>query len=158
MNEEEKEERIAYLWSTTIAKAIGAAKVINTFGSLHRLIYLHGSSKKQEEIEALEKLKPLPCIMMPDSKVLSGWNIVMMLLLLYTATYIPFKTAFIENSSPLVNSIEFSFDCLFFVDVFMNFLSAYETIDKNVEFRPSKIALNYLTSWFLFDTISCIPF
>ena len=96
--------------------------------------------------------------MLPDSKVLSAWNIVMMLLLIYTATYIPYKTAFIEDSSPLVNSIEFSFDCLFFVDVFMNFLTAYETIDKNVEFRPSKIALNYLYSWFLFDTISCIPF
>ena len=76
---------------------------------------------------------------MPDSKVLSAWNIIMMLLLLYTATYIPFKTAFIEDSPELVNTIEFSIDSLFFVDLFVNFITAYETADKNYEFSLPKI-------------------
>lgn len=103
-------------------------------------------------------MKPLPFILMPESKVLSVWNIVMMLLLLYTATYIPFKTAFIEESSSIVNTIEFSIDSLFFVDLVVNFISAYETTYKNIEFRFSQIAFMYMRTWFLFDLVSCIPF
>lgn len=95
---------------------------------------------------------------MPDSRLISFWNIVMMLLLLYTATYVPFKTAFIENSPTYVNNIEFAIDSLFFVDLAVNFISAYETNDKNVEFRLSRISFMYLRTWFLFDVFSCIPF
>lgn len=105
-----------------------------------------------------ESVKPLPCILMPDSKVIAFWNIVMMLLLLYTATYIPFKTAFIEDSSSLVSTIEFSIDSLFFVDLVVNFVSAYETSDRNIEFRFSRIAFSYISTWFLLDLVSCIPF
>lgn len=65
----------------------------------------------------------------------------MMLLLLYTATYVPYKTAFVEESPNYVNNIEFSIDSLFFVDLVVNFISAYETADKNIEFRLSVISL-----------------
>ena len=103
-------------------------------------------------------MKPLPFILMPDSTLLSIWNIVMMLLLLYTATYVPFKTAFVEDSPEYVNNIEFAIDSLFFVDLVVNFISAYENNDKNVEFRLSRISFEYIRSWFLFDIFSCIPF
>jgi len=95
---------------------------------------------------------------MPDSDLISYWNVVMMILLLYTATYVPFKTAFVEESPKYVNNIEFSIDSLFFVDIVVNFLSAYETVDKNVEFRLPYIAWRYVRTWFLFDVFSCIPF
>jgi hypothetical protein len=144
MSDEKRFERVADLWRATLAKARGAVHVINTFGDLNRRIYLHGSTKKLEALENEERLRPLPCILLPESKVLSSWNIIMMLLLLYTATYIPYKTAFIEESSDMVNNIEFAIDSLFFVDVFINFVSAYETTDKNIEFRFSRIAFSYI--------------
>lgn len=95
---------------------------------------------------------------MPNSPVISAWNIIMMLLLLYTATYVPFKTAYVEDSPEYVNNIEFAIDSLFFLDLAVNFLSAYETSDKNVEIRLSRISFMYLRTWFLFDVVSCIPF
>jgi len=54
--EEQQIQRIAELWCMTIAKAKGAAKVILRFGDLNRVIYYHGSTKKLEEIELLEKM------------------------------------------------------------------------------------------------------
>lgn len=90
MNDDKKVERIADLWRALLAKANGAVHVINTFGDLNRRIYLHGSTKKLEALEIEERIKPLPFILMPDSKVLNVWNVIMMLLLLYTATYIPY--------------------------------------------------------------------
>jgi Ion transport protein len=158
MTDEERAERVAHLWRRALAKTRGAVQVILTFGDLNRRIFLYGSSKKNEELDLQEQIKPLPFILMPDSQILSAWNIVMMLLLLYTATYVPFKTAFVENSSDLVNNIEFSIDSLFFLDLIVNFISAYETADKNVEFRLSQIAFTYLRTWFIFDVFSCIPF
>ena len=95
---------------------------------------------------------------MPDSQIISVWNIIMMLLLLYTATYVPYKTAFVEDSPTYVNNIEFAIDSLFFIDIVMNFISAYETADKNVEFRLFYICFMYLRTWFMFDVVSCIPF
>ena len=96
--------------------------------------------------------------MMPDSLYLSVWNIIIMMLLIYTATYIPFETAFIEDPDPAMLYIELTIDALFITDVIANFFSAYETDDKNIEFRLSQIALSYVRSWFLLDIVSCIPF
>jgi hypothetical protein len=158
MTDLEKAERVADLWRATLGKARGAVGVLQTFGDLNRRIYLHGSSKKNDALELQDQIQPLPFILMPDSKVLSTWNFIMMLLLLYTATYVPFKTAFVEESSDLVNNIEFSIDSLFFVDLVINFITAYETVDKNIEFRLSRISLTYIRTWFLFDVVSCIPF
>jgi len=97
MEQDERDERVADLWRATLAKAKGAGMVLNKFNGLNRRIYIHGSTKKHEDLELQEGLKPLRIILMQDSKLLSFWNIVMMLLLLYTATYIPFQTAFIDG-------------------------------------------------------------
>ncbi|CDW89105.1 cation channel family protein [Stylonychia lemnae] len=105
MDEYEQQNRIVELWQRTLAKARGAVKVIEIFG-----------------------------------------------------TYIPYKTAFIESSSDTVNTIELSIDSLFIIDIIVNFISAYEDSERNIEFRFFKIAQKYVTSWFIFDVMSCIPF
>ncbi len=103
-------------------------------------------------------MKAFPFIIFPNSKVKNTWNLVVMFLLFYTGTYIPYKTAFVDYSPEYVNIIELSIDSLFFVDIVVNFLSAYEDSEKNIEFRLSRIAFNYIRQWFLIDLVSCIPF
>ena len=49
-------------------------------------------------------------------------------------------------------------DVLYFIDLILNFLMAYEDADKKLECRLKKIASNYLKSWFFLDFLSCIPF
>lgn len=128
------------LWQETIAKAKGAVKVIEIFGDLNRRIYLYGSDKKHDYLYEQDKLRPLPIVIFPFSKTKNIWNVVMMLLVIYTGTYIPYKTAFIDSSSSLVNYIELGIDSLFVFDIIVNFLSAYEDSERNVEFRLTKIA------------------
>ncbi len=140
MMDDEKEHRVMELWKKTVAKAKGAVKVIQIFGDLNRRIYLYGSDKKHDYLIEQDKLKPLWCILYPQSTVKNIWNVVMMLLVIYTGTYIPYKTAFVEESPDYVNYIELSIDSLFIVDMIVNFLSAYEDKDKNIEFRILKIA------------------
>jgi len=101
----------------------------------------------------------LAFIILPDSKFRGFWNIIIMILLIYTATFLPIRTAFIDVDPPGLFETEIIIDVLFFMDVFINFCSAY--IDKNTGFIEAgfkKIAHNYCTSWFLFDITACIPF
>ena len=95
---------------------------------------------------------------MPNTRLSTFWNITMMLLMFYTATYIPYKTAFIDSSADYVNNIELSIDCLFILDILFNFLTAYEDNDRTTEFRLGMIACNYLKSWFFLDAFSSVPF
>ena len=43
-------------------------------------------------------------------------------------------------------------------DLIINFISAYEDRDKNIEVRLKFIALSYIKSWFFLDIAACIPF
>ena len=81
-----------------------------------------------------------------------------MLLVIYTGTYIPYKTAFVEDTPTLQANIELGIDMLFIIDLIVNFISAYEDSEKNIEFRFRKIAFKYITGWFILDMVSCIPF
>lgn len=47
---------------------------------------------------------------------------------------------------------------LFYVDMIMSFIFAYETADGQIETRLRKIALNYLKTWFFVDFCANFPF
>lgn len=88
-----------------------------------------------------------------------GWNIIIMLLLIYTATFLPIRTAFMESDPPGLYESELFIDALFFCDVYMNLVTAF--VDKNtgfIEVGFKKIAYNYISSWFFLDLTACIPF
>ena len=97
---------------------------------------------------------------MPDSKFKTAWNIIIILLLLYTAIFVPFKIAFIIEADGLImKCFEWLVDILFGIDIFINFISAYEDRNANkMIFDRKKIAVNYIKSWFILDLIACFPF
>ena len=82
----------------------------------------------------------------------------MIVLLIYTGTYVPYKTAFVDDTSDFVFVFELFIDSLFMFDVIINFISAYEDKDKNIEVRLPYICFNYVRTWFLLDVSACIPF
>ena len=55
-------------------------------------------------------------------------------------------------------NMNYSIDCFFFIDILVNFNSAY--IDESYEVidNRKKIAHSYLVSWFLIDFLSTVPF
>ena len=81
-----------------------------------------------------------------------------MILLAYTATYMPYKTCFVDDSSVLADTIDWTVDVLFMVDILINFLSAVENDDNTLITEPKEIAKLYLKTWFAFDLISVLPF
>lgn len=93
----------------------------------------------------------------PNSFFKTFWNAVLVLMLVYTASYMPFKTCFIEDSSVLSDVVDALVDFLFTVDIAVNFLSIIEKNDGHLIYQPKQIARIYIRSWFIFDLISVLP-
>ena len=55
------------------------------------------------------------------------------ILLLYTAIYMPYRIAFIDDESSGQIAIDWCVDALFFLDIIINFFSAYEESDGYVQ-------------------------
>ena len=56
MDDEEKAERVADLWRVMIAKSRGAVFILNKLSDINRHVYLHGSTRKKEDVENQDKL------------------------------------------------------------------------------------------------------
>lgn len=159
MKEKEKRKRIRNLWYRMLAKLKGAVLVLDRFSYLTRRIYLFGTSKKLKFVTE-QVWRPAWYIILPDSKPRHFWNFIVLLLLLYTATMIPYRTAFIDTDDPssFIVNWEIFIDSLYILDFFLTFLMAFEDKDKKIEIRLRLIAINYLKTWFLLDFVSCLPF
>jgi heme/copper-type cytochrome/quinol oxidase subunit 4 len=63
---------------------------------------------------------------MPESRFKLFWNLVVVFLLSYTATVVPFRTAFVDTSSTFMFWFELIIDILFGLDLFINMISAVD--------------------------------
>ena len=117
---------------------------------------LINGSKKDVKEELIKK--SCPFIILPNSRFKFFWNVVIILMLLYTATYMPYQICFIDESSTgFMLAFEYLIDALFFLDIFINFISAYEKPDSVVEPRLKLIAISYAKSWFFLDLFATFP-
>ena len=94
---------------------------------------------------------------MPMSTFKTTWNIVIIILLLYTSTVVPYQVAFVETDNDITKLFNYLVDILFAFDIIINFISAYETVNDRYETQINKIVMNYLTTWFLFDLLATFP-
>lgn len=68
----------------------------------------------------------------PDSNFRAGWDMLMLVALLYTLIYLPVRIAFVDT---LFDPSDITLDCLFFIDVVISFFSAYRDGILYVIFR-----------------------
>ena len=91
---------------------------------------------------------------MPGSSFKSFWNFLYILCLTFTIIFVPVRLAFLETISFQMMMLEYSIDCFFFLDVFVNFLSAYFDDNHILVTEKREIAKNYVKSWFIFDLLA----
>lgn len=86
------------------------------------------------------------------------WDVLILIILLYTATYAPFKVAFMPgDSSNILFIFETIVDILFIADIFVMFFTPYERADSSLECRHKKIAKNYFLGAFVIDIVASFP-
>lgn len=106
------------------------------------------------------QLSPMGTIILPTSSRYRCWETLMVVLVAYNAWVYPFEVAFL-NSSPkrqlyIADNVV---DTFFAIDIVLTFFVAYIDGRTHLLVRdPKKIAVRYLSTWFLMDMASTIPF
>ena len=103
------------------------------FNEIHMKILTWGTTKINQSDKAKEEKKALMnknCIvLLPEQTFKKIWNFVIIILLVYTAIYVPVQTSFIDEDSAFMQNFEIFIDILFISDLLVNFISAFEDID-----------------------------
>jgi len=116
------------------------------------------------------------CVSSPFKAV---WDWIILILVLYTAVFTPYQTAFLLNEEHSVQSlnknaatrtqasdatkanpiviIDLIVDLMFIIDILINFRTSY-LHNGEVVMDQKKIAINYVKGWFLIDCFAAIPF
>eukprot|EP01135_Chromosphaera_perkinsii_P009580 Nk52_evm30s1810 gene=Nk52_evmTU30s1810 len=96
-------------------------------------------------------------ILYPDHKFFTFWTPVILILLLYIATVVPYRVGFLLSSTGPWLAIDILIDVCFFIDMCIIFCTAYEDDHDRLVVEPKMIALHYLKGWFALDLISLFP-
>ena len=101
-----------------------------------------------------------PFVISPRTWYMRKWDLVTLVLLLFTAVVTPVEVAFLETSLwSIMFWINRSVDALFVIDIFLNFFVAIvDPEDGQLIFHHPTIIKTYLRGWFTIDVISITPF
>jgi Ca2+-binding EF-hand superfamily protein/CRP-like cAMP-binding protein len=109
----------------------------------------------QTEMEAQRRR----CFFTPESTFRKSWDLMQALMLFYVALAVPLRIGFDRTAK--LHSFMFYFemlvDCYFYTDIFVQFRSAYFTIDKELIIDLKLIRRTYMRTWFPIDLLSCLP-
>jgi len=175
--EKQKLDHVKKLWKFNINLLVVAHKTVRMYQEVSKdfVIYTDGDFEKctksqrkrmfgtVEDVEYKERPKfsatPKWFILIPGRRFFLIWNIIIICLLSYIATILPYRIAFMENQDSLPWTIwDYISDFIFLLDVFFNCITAYERPDESLEVRPGKILGAYAKGWLALDLFACIPF
>lgn len=109
---------------------------------------------------SLRDIYPEACkkfIIMPDDPFKTKWEIIISLILIFTAVTTPYRIAFVDTDSLGWVVVNYIIDSCFFIDIIMCFVTGIE--DENEELIHDRwlLAKSYMLSWFFIDVVSIIP-
>lgn len=99
------------------------------------------------------------CLLAPNNLFRQAWNFLIIVLLAYTATIMPFRFAFYDTIFWDGWAIwELTLDFLFCCDIIVSFFSIYVRASGEVITDRRRIVRRYLKTWFTLDLIASIPY
>ena len=94
----------------------------------------------------------------PRSSFRRTWDLWIILLVIYSAVAIPYYSAFSKREKDWKVGLDYTFDCLFILDIMFNFFTAYYDKFGRLVASRAKIKSNYLRTWFIIDVLASFPF
>jgi len=99
------------------------------------------------------------CLVSPNGTFKQTWNVLITVLMVYTATVMPFRFAFYETVFwDEWTVLELTMDLIFLCDVGVNFFSIYTKGNGYVVIDHKRIAVHYLKTWFALDLVASVPY
>jgi potassium voltage-gated channel Eag-related subfamily H protein 7 len=95
------------------------------------------------------------------SRFMSKWDLVTMVALFFVAVGTPYEVCFLDTKFDILFGINFIVNIIFLIDMGLQFVLMYPTkspYGRRMVSEPRLIVKNYLTSWFIIDFVSILPF
>ncbi|RCV25211.1 hypothetical protein SETIT_5G148000v2 [Setaria italica] len=108
---------------------------------------------------ANQSIKLRKFIISPYDPCYRIWETFLLVLVVYSAWICPFELAFLRHLSWELFLVENIIDSFFAIDIILTFFIAY--LDQKSYLlvdNPKRIAARYISSWFIFDVCSTIPY
>ncbi|PNT70143.1 potassium channel KAT2 isoform X2 [Brachypodium distachyon] len=108
---------------------------------------------------ANQSIKLRKFIISPYDSRYRTWETFLLVLVVYSAWNYPFELAFLRHMSWKLFLVENIVNSFFAIDIVLTFFLAY--LDRKSYLlvdNPKQIAARYLSSWFIFDVCSTIPY
>ena len=93
----------------------------------------------------------------PDCLFMTIWNIIILLLMIYTGLIMPYRICFTENDTTFWRAFETTIDFIFIFDILINLNLGYKNEENEYITNRFMIFKNYLCGWFFIDIISSLP-
>ena len=92
----------------------------------------------------------------PNSRFRTQWDFLIMCLVLYDLLVLPLRIGFDVNATGFWYGLELFSDCVFGIDILLNFRTAYFKDNNELEVRSKEIAKHYLRTWFFLDLLATV--
>ncbi|XP_014490211.1 potassium channel KAT1 [Vigna radiata var. radiata] len=99
------------------------------------------------------------CTVSPFDPRYRAWEMLLIVFVVYSAWICPFEFAFLHQKHDTLFIIDNIVNAFFAIDIVLTFFVAY--LDHHSYLlvdNPKKIAIRYLSTWFIFDVCSTAPF
>jgi len=96
-------------------------------------------------------------VILPDDPFKKKWDLLIATMLIFTALVSPYRIAFVDVDTLEWTVIETMIDCIFGIDLALNFFFAYYDQEDNVVDKRKKIAMDYFYGWFFIDLLTVLP-
>lgn len=93
----------------------------------------------------------------PNSPFFIVWNLLMITFIFYLIIFLPYRLVFSPNTHINV-WFEEVMNYLFIIDIFFNFFQGYYNSKGEIILDQKTVIYHYLTSYFILDLLSVIPF
>ena len=103
------------------------------------------------------KAPELRGVLLPFSRARTLWDLLTMLLVVYTALWLPLYFVYDVEVPPAMTAFEMAVDVIFIADIALNFRTAYVTPQATLVVDRKGIAKNYAQKWLPIDVIGSIP-
>jgi hyperpolarization activated cyclic nucleotide-gated potassium channel 1 len=135
-------------------KLFGTANEVIDVGSYEDII----RAKQLKELALSQELALPWYLFSPKTSFFYVWNLLIAGLLVYTATYMPYRIAF---QDPVyfdgITLFETIVDFIFIADILVTCLSSYKNDKGEYEASLKVIMIAYLRTWFFIDVFSSFP-
>lgn len=145
-----------------MTRSKAASIILKIFMTVHTNLISFGTIKNlyMDSFFKLDtKSKQNKFVIAHDGFLKTMWNMYILVFIVYTAAYQPFKIAFVEEQETWDMIVDSIMDVTFITDIIINFFTDYIETESNQRITSfHKIAKHYLTTSFALDLVAGFPF